>query len=91
MLALGETDRSEPSAAYLRAGRRWHDELISSMRELPRWSDRRRLLCEVAFPGPTYMLGAYGLARSPLGAALLPILYLHRLASGGWKVLVGHK
>jgi hypothetical protein len=91
MLALGATDRSEPSAAYLRAGRRWHDELISSMRELPRWSERRRLLWEVVFPGSAFMLRAYGLARSPLGAVLLPILYLHRLATGGWKMLVGQK
>jgi hypothetical protein len=81
----------EPSTAYLRPNRRWHDELISNVRGLPRWSDRLRLLREVALPGPTYMLKAYGLAPSSLGAALLPVLYLYRLASGGWKVLAGQK
>jgi Uncharacterised nucleotidyltransferase len=81
----------EPSTAYLRADRHWYDELISNLRGLPRWSDRLRLLREVALPGPTYMLKAYGLAPSSPGAALLPVLYLHRLASGGWKVLAGQK
>jgi hypothetical protein len=58
---------------------------------LPRWSDRLRLLREVILPGPAYMLKAYGVAPSALGPALLPVLYLHRLASGGWKVLAGQK
>jgi len=80
----------EPSAAYLRAGRRWHDELVSNVRGLPRWADRLRLLREVMLPGPAYMLKAYGLSSS-LSAALLPVLYIHRLAAGGWKVLAGHK
>jgi len=89
--ALGAGPAREPSTAYLRPNRQWHDELISNIRGLPRWSDRLRLLREVALPGPTYMLEAYGLAASPLGAALLPVLYLHRLASGGWKVLTRQK
>ena len=91
MMKLGAVHARESSAAYLRPNRRWGDELISSIRGLPRWSDRLRLLREVALPGPTYMLKAYGLAPSSLGAALLPVLYLHRLASGGWKVLAGQK
>jgi hypothetical protein len=81
----------EPSTAYLRSNRQWRDELISNVRGLPRWSQRLRLLREVALPGPTYMLKAYGLVSSPLGAALLPVLYLHRLAAGSWKVLAGQK
>jgi hypothetical protein len=81
----------EPSTAYLRPNRQWRDELISNMRGLPHWSDRLRLLREVALPGPAYMLRAYGLTPSPLTAALLPALYLHRLASGGWKALAGQK
>jgi putative nucleotidyltransferase-like protein len=81
----------EPSTAYLRPNRQWRDELISNVRGLPHWSDRLRLLREVALPGPTYMLKAYGFTPSALGAALLPILYLHRLASGGWKALAGQK
>lgn len=81
----------EPSAAYLRTGRRWHDELISNIRALPRWTDRLRLLREVMLPAPAYMLKAYGVRPSSPGAVLLPILYVHRLAAGSWKVLAGHK
>jgi hypothetical protein len=91
MMTLGEARRREPSAAYLRPDRRWGNELLSSMAGLPRWRDRVRLLREVTLPGPAYMLKAYGLARSWPGVALLPILYLHRLASGGWKVISGRK
>ena len=81
----------EPSAAYLRAGRRWHDELISNIRGLPRWTDRVRLLREVMLPAPAYMLKAYSVRPSSPAAVLLPVLYLHRLAAGSWKVLAGHK
>lgn len=88
---LAEPRPHEPSAAYLRTGRRWHDELVSNLRGLPRWADRVRLLREVMLPGPAYMLKAYGLPPSSLFAALLPVLYVHRLASGGWKVLAGQK
>jgi hypothetical protein len=91
MMKLGAAHAREPSAAYLRPNRHWSDELISNIQGLPRWSDRLRLLREVVLPGPTYMLKAYGLAPSSVGAAMLPVLYLHRLASGGWKVLAGHK
>jgi hypothetical protein len=91
LTALGALPAHEPSIAYLRPNRQWRDELISNVRGLPRWSDRLRLLREVAFPGPAYMLKAYGLAPSSLGAALLPVLYLHRLVSGGWKALAGQK
>ena len=91
MTRLAAREILEPSAAYLRPDRRWGDELISSIRGLPRWSDRLRLLREVTLPGPTYMLKAYGLTPSSLGAALLPILYLYRLSSGCWRVLAGRK
>jgi hypothetical protein len=91
MMRLGTVVDSEPSAAYLQPDRRWSDELIASIRGLPSWRDRLRLLREVTLPDPTYTLKAYGLPPSSLGAALLPILYLHRLLSGGWKVLAGQK
>lgn len=81
----------EPSAAYLQPGRRWSDEMLASLRGLPRWRDRLRLLREVTLPGPAYMLQAYGVASSSLGAALLPLLYCHRLSVGCWKVLAGRK
>ncbi|HUE89814.1 MAG TPA: nucleotidyltransferase family protein [Vicinamibacterales bacterium] len=91
MMRLAATDALEPSAAYLRPDRGWGDELMSNIRGLPRWSDRLRLLREVALPGPNYMLKAYGLAPTSSGAALLPILYVHRLSSGCWKALAGRK
>ena len=91
MWKLGTVTAREPSAAYLRPNRQWRDELISSIRGLPSWRDRLRLLREVTLPGPTYMFKAYGVAPSSLRAASLPILYIHRLASGGWRVLSGQK
>jgi hypothetical protein len=82
--------RGEPSARYLEAGRRWGDELASSLRAL-RWRDRLRLVREVAFPAPRYMLAAYGVSGARFGAALLPALYAHRGVRGLWKVLTGRK
>jgi hypothetical protein len=81
---------SEASAAYLRPDRRWRDELMWNLQGLSSWRERARLLREVAFPGRRYILDAYRVA-SPAGAALLPALYLHRLATGGWKVITGRK
>jgi hypothetical protein len=86
-----ESKPTEPSAAYLSADRRWHDELISSMNGLPRLGDRLRLLREVLFPDPRYMLDAYVLAGKPLGSLLLPVLYLHRNVRGAWKIVRGKK
>jgi hypothetical protein len=83
--------QSEASAVYLRPGRRWHHEFASSVRGLPRWHDRIRLMREVLLPSPRYMLGAYGLTSRPVGLALLPALYVHRNVHGIWKVLVGRK
>jgi hypothetical protein len=81
----------EPSAAYLKQGRRWHDELLSSLRGLPHWGERVRLVREVLFPAPAYILAAYGLTNRKVGVALSPALYVHRGVHGFWKVLVGRK
>ena len=81
----------EPTAVYLEPRRRWRDELISNVGGLPHWSDRLRLLREVVFPDPAYMLRSYGLTNRTIGIALLPALYLHRGARGVWKVLTGKK
>ena len=83
--------RAEPSAAYLETARRWSDELVSNVRGLPRWSDRLRLLREVAFPAPGYMLRAYRLDAVSAAGALLPALYVHRGLRGLWKVLRNRK
>ena len=90
--ALGAVPRTtEPTAAYLQPNRRWHQELGSSIRGLGRWSDRLRLLREVAFPGPSYVLKVYGVNTGAIGAALLSALYLHRGIRGVWRVLTGWK
>ena len=79
----------EPSAVYLRAGRRWHHEVLWNIRALRRWRDRIRLLREVLFPAPRYMVDLYHLG--PSGVLLLPALYLHRGAYGAFKILAGRK
>jgi hypothetical protein len=81
----------EPSAAYLRPDRQWIDEIVSSLRGLPRWRDRARLVREILMPPPSYILQSYGIASSPLTAALVPVLYTHRLLVGGWKAIAGQK
>jgi len=89
--ALASAGGNEPSAEYLASQRRWADELMSSVRGLPRLGDRARWMREVLFPRPQYMLGAYGLRGKPLGVWLLPALYAHRNLRGVWKILSGKK
>lgn len=81
----------EPSADYLASHRAWRHELASSVRGLPRVSDRLALLREVLLPSRSYMLALYGLRDKPLGPWLLPALYVHRNIRGAWKVLTGKK
>ena len=81
----------EPSAAYLAPGRRWLDELISSVRGLRSTGARARLMRHVLFPSPSYILDAYGLRGGPLGAWLLPALYVHRNVRGLWRIVSGQK
>ena len=91
--ALNELSAAEdePSAAYLASHRRWHHEVISSVRGLPRVGDRVTLLRHVLLPSPGYMLGAYGLRGKPLAPWLLPALYVHRGVRGAWRILAGKK
>ena len=88
---LGSARATEPSSAYLRPGRRWHHELWSRLQGISRWNDRARLLREVVFPGPAYMLRAYGVPSGLLGMLSLPTLYLHRGVRGLMKVVAGQK
>ena len=60
------------------------------MKELG-WGARLRLLREVAFPAPRYMLQSYGWADTGLTRALLPALYLHRGLRGVSRVVRGEK
>jgi hypothetical protein len=86
---LARAPRSEPSSTYLAPARRWHHELGSNLRHLPRWRDRLRLLREVLLPAPYYMAQTYRLGRT--GILLLPALYPHRILKGGWKLVTGRK
>jgi hypothetical protein len=79
----------EPSAQYLRPSRGWRHEFVSNLRGFARWSDRLRLVREVLFPSPRYVLGAYGLEVGAVSLALLPALYAHRGIHGAWKILTG--
>jgi hypothetical protein len=81
----------EASAAYLDAGRRWHHELASNIRGLARWSDKLKLVREVALPSAGYVLNAYGFKKGGPATALLPLLYCHRLLRGTLKVAAGRK
>ena len=88
---LRASEMPERSATYLLPDRRWHHELVSNIRCLPAWPGRFRLLREVLFPGPAYMLRSYGLTTGAYRAALLPALYLHRIVHGAVQVLLGRK
>jgi hypothetical protein len=88
---LRAADRHEPSGWYLKPDRQWLDEVAASIRGLPRWRDRVRLVREILFPAPSYVLQSYGYSPTPCCAPLLPALYAHRLAWGGWKALAGRK
>jgi hypothetical protein len=81
----------EPSAEYLASHRRWHHELASSVRGIPRFADRARLVREVLLPSTRYMIGVYGLPDRPLIKWLLPAFYVHRNVRGAWKILTGKK
>jgi hypothetical protein len=67
------------------------DEVLSSVRGLPRWRDRLRLLREIVFPSPGYMRQSYGIGPSLQTLPLVPLLYLHRMVFGGWKLIAGQK
>lgn len=75
MLASGTAD--EPSAAYLRGGLRRVDVLTSDLQALG-WRDRMSLLREHLFPERSYIVQRYGRRN----AALLPVLYVHRIVRG---------
>ena len=84
-----EPTTREPSAVYLRVGRRWHHELWWNLRNVGGWGDRVRLMREVLLPSPRYMLDSYHLGAS--GVLLLPVLYMHRSAYGVFKIITGRK
>jgi Uncharacterised nucleotidyltransferase len=74
-------DGREDSAAYLRPRLRRVDILQSDLKVLGSWHARVRLVREHLMPSPAFMFASYGTRR----AALLPALYIHRLARGAVK------
>jgi hypothetical protein len=89
--ALSTLTSPEASAEYLVRDRRWHHEIVASMRALPRWRDRLQLAREVVLPNRQYMLVAYDLPAGARGSVLLPALYARRMLYGAWKILLGQK
>ena len=81
----------QPTAAYLAASRSWVAEAAASVRALPSWRSRLRLLREIALPSPGYLLRSYGMSPSGAHQALLPALYVHRGVRGAWRVLMRRK
>jgi Uncharacterised nucleotidyltransferase len=91
VLARLNRPRGEATAVYLDGSRRWRDELASNLGTLSGWRSRLRLLREVAFPRPGYVLAKYGVRSTTAGWLLLPALYAGRLAWGSWKIVTGRK
>ena len=89
VLARLETVRDEASARYLTAGRQWLDEVADSLGALPAWSERARLLRQIAFPPAAYMRSRY--ERAGAGRTELSLLYARRLLDGGWRAVSGRK
>jgi hypothetical protein len=55
--------------------------MLKELAGLPSWSDRARMLQQLAFPPADYMLSEYGVADEKR----LPLLYAHRLARAAWR------
>ena len=71
-------DQAEPTAAFLRNGRTKVDILISDLRALRGTRLKARLIREHLFPPADYMRREYG----SVNAFLLPLTYIHRIATG---------
>jgi hypothetical protein len=78
---LVATGSVEPSQVYVSGKMRKVDVLASDLRALDGWHSRMKLVREHLFPPPRYMRDTYGVA-SP---ALLPLLYLWRVARGATR------
>jgi len=79
--ALNAVEEAEPTAVYLRDRLRRVDILRSDLHTLRGWRGRAQLLREHLLPPPGYLLASYGQTR----AALLPVLYIHRIVRGAFE------
>ena len=82
---------TSPPPSISKPDRTWIHEHLASLRGLTRWRDRVRLLREVAFPAPAYVLARSEYQMAWLTTPLLPYLYARRLVVGIWKVATGRK
>jgi hypothetical protein len=87
LTGLVKSRMPEPSAAFLEGGWRQIDVLRSDLRALPTWRARGRLVAEHLFPPASYMLQSH----VPGGRALLPFLYMRRIAYGLPRWLRRHR
>lgn len=69
------------TSAFLHRDRAQLTTLVSDLRALPTWGDRRRLLSEHLFPPASYMRQVY----APASRAPLALLYGWRALRGAWR------
>lgn len=81
MNALAAHTSPEPSAVFLRRGRRKVDTLLLDLRLVGSWSARGAMLRQHLFPPATYMLARYDVSNR----LLLPALYARRILVGAWQ------
>lgn len=73
----------EPSARYLQPASRRVAALLRDLGLFDTWSASALCFLQHLFPSRAYMQAAYGRSQ----AALLPLLYAHRLSTGVWRWL----
>lgn len=81
---LDERAAAEPSA-FLTEPRTPLAQLASDLGATRGWAARAALVAGHLFPPRAYMQQAYGISN----AALLPLLYVYRIARGGWRWITG--
>lgn len=72
----------EVTASFLQPHLRGLDILLSDLQTLSHWRDKLCLFKEYVFPPAEYMLSQY----CTTNRALLPVLYIHRVLRGAWKL-----
>ncbi len=82
--AIGRDGAGDASRAWLDPNRDQLRDALDDFRALSRWRDRARLVREHLLPPASFMRARYGAAPT----VVLPVLYAHRVVSGGvtWVV-----
>lgn len=79
--AIADDGADDPSRAWLDPNRDQLQDAVDDFRALSGWRDRARLLREHLLPPVSFMRTRYGAAPG----VVLPVLYVHRVVSGGAK------